>query len=968
MVASVGRITAGRGYDYLTNEVATSKHDYYIGNGEAPGQWTGRGATSLGLASEVAAGDLAVLYGRFVVPSTAGGVRLPSGRWQPEQVLGRAVTLKRGPNGKVSEPLAALDVTFSPSKSVTLLWALSAEEAVRSTVLDAHETAVARALAYLDAHAGHVRVGAGGARRADGQGFVIAQFRHRSARSTAPGERVGDPQLHSHCAILNRVCGADGTWRTLDSKAIYRHAHAAGALYAAELERVLSDRLGVSWIEPTAATPMREIQGIPDRLCRVFSSRRAAVDDTYEHDEAQWRQIHHRSPTRAEAARLRDEATVRSRHRKTGGDVDVHEQWRQMATGDELESIARVPRAAGTAGADGGRLPAGSDALTGRVLGALQEQRAWWTRPHMTTAVARWLADASADSVEAEVQRIVDLCISLEPDTHPGPDRADTSKYTSSTIRDAEERVMRALDDRATFRVDAIRDPDLGIDQAAAVRAMTESSHRVSAVIGPAGAGKTTMLRAVAASAECARRDIIVLCLSAAAARVVTQETGMPANTIAAWRVGNIAMPNAGMVIVDEASMVPTLVLDELVAETRRRSCRLSLVGDYAQMGAPEAGGLLRDIAATPNACELQSIRRFTADWEPEATRRLRVRDRTVAALYDDRGRINPTSMDRAVDDVARTWIDDVRDGHDALIVVDTNRAAADVSRACQQQLLDDRRLGADVIHVLGDGNPVHQGDLIQTRRNTAAIATSDGSRVLNRDVWRVAGPAPGGGLEAVHIQRGTHAVLPSAYLDEHAVLAYATTVAGAQGRTVDRGHIVVTARTSAETLYVGMTRGKHSNTAHVVCDGYDHEELGLGHRSAVDGFAEAVHRDADGSISARSVVQRWSEERPPERMARSADRRHGEAAAWWDKRVRGLPAKLQAVLGDARDEIVVVLSRCSSDTERSHVVANATRRLTRPSDLTATAFVRQLTDDRSSSLSPAAPPNGRADSQTLHR
>ena len=85
MVASVGRITGGRGYDYLTRDVATSKHDYYSGKGEAPGVWTGRGAALIGLAGEVAAVDMAVLFGRFVVPSTAGGVRLSCGRWLPEQ-------------------------------------------------------------------------------------------------------------------------------------------------------------------------------------------------------------------------------------------------------------------------------------------------------------------------------------------------------------------------------------------------------------------------------------------------------------------------------------------------------------------------------------------------------------------------------------------------------------------------------------------------------------------------------------------------------------------------------------------------------------------------------------------------------------------------------------------------------------------------------------------------------------------
>lgn len=72
MVASVGRVSAGVGYDYLTKEVATSKHDYYAGNGEAAGVWSGRGVGALGLSGEVAAVEMAHLYGRFVDPRTAG--------------------------------------------------------------------------------------------------------------------------------------------------------------------------------------------------------------------------------------------------------------------------------------------------------------------------------------------------------------------------------------------------------------------------------------------------------------------------------------------------------------------------------------------------------------------------------------------------------------------------------------------------------------------------------------------------------------------------------------------------------------------------------------------------------------------------------------------------------------------------------------------------------------------------------
>ncbi len=202
MVASVGRITTDAGYEYLTRAVATSKHDYYTGSGEAAGQWTGRGAALLGLAGDVDPDDMAALYGRFVVPATAGGKRLPSGRIMHEVVLGQKPARRPRPDGTIAEPLAALDVTFSPSKSVSLLWALTSDPKVQAAVLDAHEDAVVEALGWLDAHAGHTRAGRNGVRKVAGEGFVIAQFRHRTARSTDPSRRAGDPQLHSHCRDL----------------------------------------------------------------------------------------------------------------------------------------------------------------------------------------------------------------------------------------------------------------------------------------------------------------------------------------------------------------------------------------------------------------------------------------------------------------------------------------------------------------------------------------------------------------------------------------------------------------------------------------------------------------------------------------------------------------------------------------------------------------------------------------------
>jgi hypothetical protein len=170
-------------------------------------------------------------------------------------------------------------------------------------------------------------------------------------------------------------------------------------------------------------------------------------------------------------------------------------------------------------------------------------------------------------------------------------------KFTSQRILNAEHEIGAACT-RSDFVIAPHVDERLGDDPALPVEARTAIPQKLTSVIGPAGAGKTTMLRFVEASYGASGRAVCVLTLSAAAARVVTDETGIPATTIASWQHGTVALPRRGLVIVDEASMVPTLTLRALTAAARPNGCRVGLVGDYAQMGSPEAGSLLRDLAA----------------------------------------------------------------------------------------------------------------------------------------------------------------------------------------------------------------------------------------------------------------------------------------------------------------------------------------------------------------------------------
>ena len=106
-------------------------------------------------------------------------------------------------------------------------------------------------------------------------------------------------------------------------------------------------------------------------------------------------------------------------------------------------------------------------------------------------------------------------------------------------------------------------------------------------------------------------------------------------------------------------------------------------------------------------------------------------------------------------------------------------------------------------------GERIGIGDRIATRRNNRDLD------VANRDTWTVTAVGTSGGL--VVAGRGGERTLPAAYVRDHVELAYATTVYGAQGGTVDAAHFLLGETTGAAAAYVAMTRGRKGNTAHLV-------------------------------------------------------------------------------------------------------------------------------------------------------
>ena len=211
------------------------------------------------------------------------------------------------------QPVAGFDLTFSARKSVSVLWALG-DDATRQAVYDAHQRALADVLAYAEATAVFTRVGAGGVAQVPTRGVIAAGFDHWDSRT-------GDPQLHTHVVIANKVQGPDGAWRSLDSKALHHAAVTLSELYDNRLADHLSAALPVRWgwrSRGERRNPGFEIDGLDDTLLAAFSTRTTSIDTAYRDLAARFTARHGRRPTGVEVTRLRQRATLATRPVKTG--------------------------------------------------------------------------------------------------------------------------------------------------------------------------------------------------------------------------------------------------------------------------------------------------------------------------------------------------------------------------------------------------------------------------------------------------------------------------------------------------------------------------------------------------------------------------------------------------------------------------------------------------------------------------
>ncbi|MGQ0432443.1 MAG: MobF family relaxase [Microthrixaceae bacterium] len=827
---SRGKVTPAT-VSYYTDTVARGVEDYYAGHGEAPGEWVGSGSSATALEGEVRAEDLALLF---------DGTHPGSG-----ESLGALYNVRDG-----AERVTGWDLTFSAPKSVSALWATAGGE-VGMAVREAHAAAVASGIDYLEEHAAFARQGKAGVRQVDTDGFLAAAFVHRSSRA-------GDPQLHTHVLVSGRVRCGDGVWRALDSRALHRQLKPAGMVYQAALRVELTNRLGLAWSE-VDRHGQAEIDGVPREVRELFSKRAAQVEPRAQELIAEAEAKLGRPLTAKGRRRFYEVAVLETRPAKEPiGEADegLFDRWRAEATAAGLDPDRWVDHVLDR--------PHHERAVDDRevvaeVVDELATSRSTWTRTDAVRQLARrapldlpgadgarrWIED-TADDVLAH--RGVVRLAAPEPAPPAGLRRRDgrsvfehhaATRFTTDATLAIEQQVL----DIATAGRDArrgiatpaavdaaITQAGLGEDQAVAVRAVTQDGDTVVCVVGPAGTGKSHTMGTAAQAWAASGIPVRGLAVSAAAAGVLQAESGVASDTIAKFLFeqdrpdgpdARWQLVDGEVLIVDEASMVASADLARLVVLADQVAGKVVLVGDWAQLGAIEAGGLFRLLAHDHNI-ELTGVRRFHAEWERAASLRLRDHDPSILPIYEDHGRVLGGDKAAILDEAFARW-QQARAAGESVVVCATDHATVDeVARRCRAA-----RVTAGEVEeggVAAGEHTVGVGDEIVTTRNDRRLTTNRGAWVRNGDRWQVHARHPDGSLTVEDLTGRGRLTLPADYVADEVTLAYAVTVHKAQGLTVDRAVLVADERTTAEALYVGMTRGRHSNTALVVTDSLDLE------------------------------------------------------------------------------------------------------------------------------------------------
>ncbi|MET3794958.1 Ti-type conjugative transfer relaxase TraA [Aquamicrobium terrae] len=375
--------------------------------------------------------------------------------------------------------------------------------------------------------------------------------------------------------------------------------------------------------------------------------------------------------------------------------------------------------------------------------------------------------------------------------------------------------VERAIDrqDAAIQRSAGDASARLSDEQRRAIEHIT-GPERISAVVGFAGAGKSTMLAAAREAWEAEGYQVHGAALSGKAAEGLEESSGIQSRTLASWSRGwenDRGMIGRGDVfVIDEAGMVGSRQLARFVGEAEARGAKIVLVGDHEQLQAIGAGAPFRAITEEIGHAELSEIRRQRVDWQREASVDFAThRTAEGLAAYRDHGNISfAETGEDARGQIVRDYLADRDERPDGTRVAMAHRRAdvRAINDAIRTELQDRGELaqgedaGALTFQTNDGKREFAPGDRIVFLENNRDLGVKNGmlGTVEHVEEGRIIATLDGGRERSVSVPMGDYQAI------DH---GYATTIHKNQGATVDRSYVMASGTMDRHLTYVAMTR-----------------------------------------------------------------------------------------------------------------------------------------------------------------
>ncbi len=722
-----------------------------------------------------------------------------------------------------------VEVTVNGPKTWSLAAALHAE--ISAALDKAQDRAATEIVGWVAQHAA-TRVGPRGRQvQVPVEKIEAAVIRHYTSRA-------GDPHRHLHLQINARVY-AVGAWRGIHSVGIRDSIEAINGIGHAAVATDPQFRAVLAEYGLTLDPESSEIRQLVPYV-GAFSARTAQIRRNADRYEAAWRTEHHGEEPGPRLRKVWDRRAW-AEHRP---DKVVPTDGRELVArwNDELRELGyRDPtEALPLTGTRPGWID--RDAAAELVVSILGANRSAWNaadirgKTEVLLAQTGLLADPAARAELAEdiTARAADRCVALV-------NRSDVPEHvrslSSPQVLEAEADIITRIESRSDRPARTARFGGRGmvrIDPTqAAVVAVLAGDGALVVVEGAAGAGKTTALRSVHQLLSLQGRRLLVVTPTLKAAEVAAAETGAHGRSAAwlihqhGWRWDNdghwTRQPNPApaaqarlgvgdLLLVDEAGMLDQGTARALLTIADESGARVAFVGDRHQLPAVGRGGVLDHAVAWahPTAVvRLEKVHRFVDPSYAALSLRMRTGE-NPGGVFDELHRRGQVVIHAS--EVERSEVLATVGAGGALVVADTRQQVAALNAAIREHTHVADGSNAEMITEAGDR--VGLGDRVTTRRNDPDL------QVANRQTWTVTGVGEDGSL--LLRGQGRDREVPADYATRFVELAYATTLHGAQGETVDSAHVLINEHTGAAAAYVAMTRGRGSNTAHIVAESVD--------------------------------------------------------------------------------------------------------------------------------------------------